>query len=313
MNHPPNFPKPSSSNAAKNRLKNRLILGWQKNHGLASISEDSKIYGERQFDHDDGNFLTITDAAYPKKNSISVDGADEHRLAEKLNFTSEKLRSKTGASSSTLQNNKSISHLSVSQTFQSTGSWDEIANNLTFGRTEFCYLEQTFHDHYKFNIKDNFPTTILSNQYITLSKHGVLTSTEGGVAELTSYNELANELDMYNKLKKINFFSKFRLWKTIYLWRYVVRKTKFKNTSESLQNSLFFLHEFFSKMIIVVMSCCIDIETLSVFKFNTISDQSSNFNTIIDRGATITNETKIYDIDKFIKIQQKLQKKIVKF
>jgi hypothetical protein len=191
------------------------VLGWQKTQ---SFSDDTKLYGEHQFDLSDNqesNFLLDDSKSLLRYDTGSSNQTTSSAITKNVNAKHDQTN---------------LSHLSVSQTFQSTGSWDEVANNLSFGKTEFCYLEQTFHDHYKFNIKDSFPTTILSNKFTTLSKNGVLRSMEGGTSELITYNELANEIEIYNKLKQINFFSKFKLWKTIYLWKYVVRKSKFKKT-----------------------------------------------------------------------------------
>ncbi len=116
------------------------------------------------------------------------------------------------------------SHLNLSQVYESKG-WDEVASSIAYSEAEFCYVTPDESDFYKFHINDTVPRGIVNNQYLTLSRNGILQSTADG-AELLTYPNLMREHDIYHKLKSIPVFGAFRLWKPFRLWTKAVRGRK---------------------------------------------------------------------------------------
>lgn len=236
----------------------------QNNAALDSISERSMIvdgFGENQFDKEDNKEFyrnniqlgsvwseqpestsVIKSSQFSGRASSTVDGrADllsKRSLvipgSESIAFTN----NQSALSTITMHNKKLKhakdsmlasqlkSHLNMSQVYQSEGGWDEVAETIAFKQAEFCYIAPDPSDHYRFSICETVPSGLRNNDYLTLSRNGILQSTVDGTAELIPYSDLMREHEIYNKLRRIPVFRHFRLWKPFLLWRRDVRRKK---------------------------------------------------------------------------------------
>jgi hypothetical protein len=259
---PPEQPKPSASGIlAQNRLKNRLVLGWHKkqnNNVLDSIYESSvaKGYGENQFDKDDpedfrgsinqgslwsehesvsilraGNYHDIRTTSVDgradmlSKRSLVIPGSESIIFTGQSSLLTESRKDSSKKSSTSNYVSHLKSHLNMSEVYQAKG-WDEVANSIAYNEAEFCYVTMDPTDHYKFSINDTVPTGLIHNDYLTLSRNGILQSTSDGNTELLTYPTLMRDHDIYHKLKTIPIFRQFRLWKPFGMWRRGVRARK---------------------------------------------------------------------------------------
>jgi hypothetical protein len=134
-----------------------------------------------------------------------------------------------GQASTSLMSHNAPPHLSMSQVYQDGGGWGEVADSIAYGDAEFCYLQGDASDRYKFSLKDTCPNaSILKNDYITMSKYGIMRSSiVTGQSEMVSYEAMAIEQKVYHQLLQINVFRQFRMWKQFYVWRRTVRYDKF--------------------------------------------------------------------------------------
>lgn len=63
-------------------------------------------------------------------------------------------------------------------------------------------------------------------------------------------------------MKNLNFFKKFRKWKSYKMWNRNVRRTRREITSTALENKLFLLHKTFKDVLIEHKKQCLFIENL---------------------------------------------------
>eukprot|EP01034_Spumella_vulgaris_P021646 gene21646-27686_t len=142
-------------------------------------------------------------------------------------------------------------------------------------------------DHYKFTINDTVPTGLTTNDYLTLSRNGILQSTSDGNTELLSYPSLMRDHDIYHKLKKIPIFRLFRLWKPFGMWRRTVRSQKMTLMGKQLNSSLCLLNEFYQKQIVVVTQQCAALRQMVILRLKDVG---------------------IYDMDMYVETQRTMQK-----
>ena len=117
------------------------------------------------------------------------------------------------------------SHLNMSHVYQVSG-WDQVAERMAFGNTEFCYVSEDPDEYYKFHIVETIPEGLKNNDYVTVSRHGILRSHPEGT-ELMPFSELIKDQATYNKLRQIHVIGRFRVWKCFLLWRQAVKGLKF--------------------------------------------------------------------------------------
>eukprot|EP01038_Epipyxis_sp_PR26KG_P006044 gene6044-8321_t len=329
---PPDVPKPSySSLLAKNRLRERLVLGWKKpshlqNQNQISYNQSDKVtnaigIGERQFDMADNvNSSTVFETnsfLLHGEDSMMSQSLDQHQQHHYDDLVSRKsmvipgkdslILSQTGNTNANpmeniiqsrtskpvaskqlqnkLSNTSGLSHLLVSKVYKKSG-WDGVANSIANGETEFCYLDADESDHYKFQVKSTFPNSIRKNEYVTLSRHGLMRST-GGETELTTPDELMRDNRIYYNLQKIKLFGKYQLWKSMYMWRKYVKRRKFTIMSERLNNNHYLLDPFFSDLVLSVKACCLQLEKTVIVKLKDV--------------------TSVFEIDRFVDNQLAVQ------
>ena len=108
---------------------------------------------------------------------------------------------------------------SVASTYQSSG-WIGVASSIASGETEFCYIKSDDTDHYNFSLVETAPPlSLLTNDYTTLSKRGILRAVPNGDSEFIDYPTLLQHEQVYHKIKQIPVFGKYRLWKMFYVWK----------------------------------------------------------------------------------------------
>ena len=117
------------------------------------------------------------------------------------------------------------SHLNLSQTLQEEGM-ESVVHSLVYGDAGFCYLQQEEADFYQFGIKDDFPQSILTNEFTTMSAHGIVRA-NGEDSELVDFQTLAREKIIYAQLQKIKLFRTYLVWKMFYVWKCTIRKRRF--------------------------------------------------------------------------------------
>lgn len=90
--------------------------------------------------------------------------------------------------------------------------FQEVAQELMDGALEFCYVEPDANDPYMLHIIDK-PAAVSRGErkkdYMTLSKHGVVRSSEGD-AECQSFADFAREHTAYHRMMEIPFFKDYR-------------------------------------------------------------------------------------------------------
>lgn len=111
------------------------------------------------------------------------------------------------------------SHLNLSRSLVD-GGYEEVADHLVDGRTDFCYLQPNKDNFYRFGIKSQFPAqnSVDFEDFTTLSARGMLRFHNDG-SELTSFQTILKEKQVYDRLLKLRIFKNFWVWKTFFGWR----------------------------------------------------------------------------------------------
>lgn len=60
-----------------------------------------------------------------------------------------------------------------------------------------------------------------------------------GEADFATIPDFMRDVNNFRKMKEIKFFDQCRLWKSFFLWRRCMRKSKMAEREESLSKSLF--------------------------------------------------------------------------
>jgi hypothetical protein len=136
------------------------------------------------------------------------------------------------------------SHLEVSQSLMKDGGgYDEIVENLTQGKTDFCYLQNDKDNFYRFGIRNTFPSVATADydEFTTISARGMLRVRQND-SELCSFADIAKEKTAYDKLLNLKLFRTYWEWKMFSSWkRYVIRKRMNKLVSYTAVSFPFFL------------------------------------------------------------------------
>jgi hypothetical protein len=127
--------------------------------------------------------------------------------------------------STTGYKSKLQSHLSYSQTLHEDGM-EGVVNSFMQKDAGFCYLDSQSDDFYQFDIKGDVPASILQNRFTTLSVNGIMRAT-GDKSELVDFSTLARERTIYLKLQDLNLFRTYRAWKSFFVWKKSVHRTRF--------------------------------------------------------------------------------------
>jgi hypothetical protein len=103
---------------------------------------------------------------------------------------------------------------------------ESVVESLVYGDAGFCYLQREENDFYQFGIKDNYPQSILTNEFTTMSAHGIVRA-NGADNELVDFQTLAREKVIYAQLQQIRLFRTYSSWKMFYVWKHNVHRRRY--------------------------------------------------------------------------------------
>jgi len=313
---PPLAPRPSlsgSSILAKNRLKNRLIVGWYGGNNNTTTSSSltgnhapfiTKGFGEGLFEMSDSmggldDSMSIDSGLWTNLDNSSMFTMDDNKneggagvyRAESSDLLSRRPAIIPRAESSYIEperkqriNTSTVTsalasltaapsintrvydstNVSVASTYQSSG-WIGVARSIANGETEFCYIRSDDTDHYNFSLLENAPQSLLSNDYITLSKRGILRAIPNGDSEFIDYPTLLQHEQAYHKIKQIPVFGKYHLWKMFYMWKTNVHHIVYHRKAMYLKHNLCHVHVLHQRLILYASMWCQEIERLPIF------------------------------------------------
>ena len=132
------------------------------------------------------------------------------------------------------------------------------------GSTEFVYLKS-------YRVNDSIPMNPYhlevvgheecENQFFTLSAYGV-THFVDGKPTFSDLDQWKREAYLFNAIIKIPIFNKFRLWKTLKMWRMTVRFGKISKCKRDLQKGLFMLNPTFQKALLEIRAKSVELNAL---------------------------------------------------
>jgi dynein heavy chain, axonemal len=93
-----------------------------------------------------------------------------------------------------------------------------------------------------------------------LSGHGVTKYEDARPVEFVSLGDWDVERRQFNELKDLQFFKKFRKWKSLKKWIAILSRQKIKRISDVLSENLFFLHSEYRSILLAHHNICYDIE-----------------------------------------------------
>lgn len=123
---------------------------------------------------------------------------------------------------------------------------------------EFIYLKKAEGEDDPYDLRVIDYSTIndkLGNklkEYYTISKKGLCHYLNGRPIEFIHLNVWLAERNTYDQIKALKFFTKFRKWKTLKMWKRKIMRDKIIKCSEELNKKLFFLNESFRTVILDV-------------------------------------------------------------
>lgn len=78
-------------------------------------------------------------------------------------------------------------------------------------------------------------------EYFTISRKGLCHYLDGRPIEFVHLNVWLAERNTYDQIKALKFFTKFRKWKTLKMWKRKIMRDKINKCQELLENKLFWL------------------------------------------------------------------------
>ena len=96
-------------------------------------------------------------------------------------------------------------------------------------------------------------------EYYTLSGHGVTKYEDSRPIEFLNLSDWDAERRQFNELKELQFFKKFRKWKTLKKWIGILSKQKLNRIRDILSESLFILNTEYRNILLVHHNICYDI------------------------------------------------------
>lgn len=173
---------------------------------------------------------------------------------------------------------------------------DLILKNVT-NLDEFIYLIRvTDDDPYYLDVIDY--EKIKANQikeYYTISKKGLCHYDNGKPLEFIVLANWLKERETYDQIKSLTFFTKFRKWKTLKMWKKNVIGHKTNNYKRVLAEKLFFLNPILRGTLLMHRKNCCDMEKL---RFIDLNQQQYGFSADIPK------------LDEFKSMQEKKRKQV---
>jgi hypothetical protein len=179
----------------------------------SSIAEKSFVYRAESSD-----LVSRRSVMIPRAESSYIEPTRKQRV--NTSMVTSTLASLTAAPAiNTRVSDLNNAQVSVASTYQSSG-WIGVASSIANGDTEFCYIKSDDTDHYNFSLLETAPPqSLLSNDYTTLSKRGILRALPNGDSEFIDYPTLLMHEQVYHKIKQIPVFGKYHVWKMFYVWK----------------------------------------------------------------------------------------------
>ncbi|KRX08296.1 P-loop containing nucleoside triphosphate hydrolase [Pseudocohnilembus persalinus] len=139
---------------------------------------------------------------------------------------------------------------------------------------EFIYLIKEKHNsNDAYNLKVYRYEKLVENKivnYYTLSSKGVTRYVNNRPTEFVSLGDWLKERDQFNMIKNLQFFRKFRKWKTLKQWKHFVFKERLVKVQKSLNEKLFILNPIYQQTLLEHRSISVDFERL---RFVNVSEQ----------------------------------------
>jgi dynein heavy chain, axonemal len=115
-----------------------------------------------------------------------------------------------------------------------------------------------------------------SDTYYTLSRAGI-THFRNSDSDFTSLDRWEREFILFHRIKSINFFKKYRQWKSFTVWKRAIKASKFRESSEAVQKKLFSFNAPLRKALLGIRAACVEVGNERLFA--------------MQAGSTITLET----------------------
>jgi dynein heavy chain len=97
-------------------------------------------------------------------------------------------------------------------------------------------------------------------RYFTMSAKGVSLFVNGSPQEFTPLADWLVEREAYYRIREINFFKKFRIWKSYTSWKDKVLRTRRNKMTERLSEKLFVTDSTYATMLLTHRSLCCEME-----------------------------------------------------
>ncbi|KAL4487471.1 hypothetical protein ABPG72_006991 [Tetrahymena utriculariae] len=133
-------------------------------------------------------------------------------------------------------------------------------------------------------------------EFYTISKKGLTHYINGKPVEFIGLAVWMKEREHYDQIKSLKFFTKFRKWKTLKMWRKNVIKHKTATCAKALNEKLFILNKTFR-------------DTILQFRSNTYDMMESQRFISVDSNS-YTGADSTYTLDEFKNLQEQTRKKI---
>lgn len=155
---------------------------------------------------------------------------------------------------------------SLKRPFSKVDKYIELIMKNVTNLDEFIYLyqESSVEDPYELEVIDYERVKEQGlKEYFTISRQGLCLYENGKPSDFVPLAIWLKERETYDRIKSLRFFSKFRKWKTLRMWKRNLVNSKRKQNRDALEASLFILIPRFRESLLLHKSCCIEIEKLT--------------------------------------------------
>eukprot|EP00958_Prasinococcus_capsulatus_P007761 scaffold712_cov404-Prasinococcus_capsulatus_cf.AAC.19 len=136
---------------------------------------------------------------------------------------------------------------------------------------EFVYLRRVSTSSHEYNpyALEVVPYAALdSNEYYTMSAHGVTRYSDQNNADFTAIDKWEREHHIFQAISSLSVFRKFRYWKSFMTWRESVRREKFRQAQDYLFNNFFFVNPAFRGAMQRIQGLCFDLTRLRLHRID---------------------------------------------
>ena len=105
---------------------------------------------------------------------------------------------------------------------------------------------------------------ITQDKFFTMSKHGITTYCDNKPTDFIKIEDWLEERALFRKIRGLQFFSTFRTWKVLRMWRNNLVQANRALIAKNLSKKLFFADDIFRPIIQEHKNNCLDLEQLRV-------------------------------------------------